>query len=368
MIMIQCRDDCSFKKNIRIFPLYLIRMMKTLLTSLLFIVIAIVATAACRIDTYYEPDPTVDYSVSDFNTTTSDEFIEKYYEPLRMAYPDYICRRTIGKNDSGQYDMWCYEFSPEKYTKTVYIQAGTHGRNEFESYYGTALMMKMITQAVDAGSDPILKYLRENVRYIVVPLVNVYDVSERAKQTRGESHLHVYSPRNYSNINLNRDWTDAHTGEIRNVKALLAQYDTKDFRFAFDQHTDSEGIPGWGGYLLCYADDMPDEINNKLLRVSNYLYDKNVTRKGSDLIKAFMGPKSNYPASSSEWRNRISDDNYKKSKTNWKSCSQGFWKELGIYSSTIEHGSGKFGPLGSRIEMFLALELYVNHLYAQVCP
>jgi len=342
--------------------------MKNFLTSLLVIISTVVATAATETDNYYEPDPNVDYSVSDFDTTTSDDFIEKYYEPLRAAYPKYISRRAIGKDDSGQYDMWCYEFVPEKYTKTVFIQAGTHGRNEFESYYGTALMMKMITEAVSDSSDLILKYLRENVRYIVVPLVNVYDVSERAKQARGEDHLIVYSPMNYNNINLNRDWVDAQTQEIRNVKALFAQYDTKEFCFAFDEHTDPEGIPGWGGYLLSYADDMPEEINNKLLRVSNYLYDKNVTQKGSDLIKAFMGPKSDYPASSGEWSTRTSDDNYKKSTNNWKSCSQGFWKELGIYGSTIEHGSGKFGPFGSQIEMFLALELYVNHLYAQVCP
>lgn len=315
---------------------------------------------------HYLPDPNVVKGVSDFNTLTSDEFIEKYYEPLRSRYPDYISRKNIGKDDSGLYDMWCYEFVPENYEKTIYIQAGIHGRNEFESYYATGIMMNLIADASDS-QDPHLKNLRKKVRFIVVPVVNVYDVTERANAKKGVASGTTYSPRNSRNINLNRDWIETpQSQEIRNIKSLLAQYDLSEFNFAFDEHTDPEGIPGWGGYLLSYADGMPDSINQKLLSVNNYLYDKNITGQGISLIKAFMGPKSMYPANSAAWRNRTDDESYKKSSDNWKSCSQGFYVDLGIYSSTIEHGARKFGAEGSQIEMLRAVELYLDHVCVQV--
>lgn len=315
---------------------------------------------------YYQPDPNVVKAVDDFDTLTSDEFVEKYYESLRSRYPDYIRRKNIGKDDSGLYDMWCYEFVPENYKKTIYIQAGIHGRNEFESYYGTGIMMNLIADASDS-EDPHLKNLRDNVRFIVVPIVNVYDVTERANAKKGVTSRTTYSPRNSNNINLNRDWIETpKSQEIRNIKSLLAQYDYSTISFAFDEHTDPEGIPGWGGYLLSYADGMPDFINNRLLDVNNYLYDKNITGQGISLIKAFMGCKSDYPASSAEWRNRTDDNTYKKSTNNWKSCSLGFYRDLGIYSSTIEHGARKFGAAGSQIEMLRAVELYVNHVCVQV--
>ena len=40
---------------------------------------------------------------------TGQEVIEKIYEPLREAYPQYIKRKSIGK--SGGYDIWLYEFN-----------------------------------------------------------------------------------------------------------------------------------------------------------------------------------------------------------------------------------------------------------------
>ena len=49
---------------------------------------------------YYQPDPNAVKAVDDFDTLTSDEFVEKYYESLRSRYPDYIRRKNIGKDDS----------------------------------------------------------------------------------------------------------------------------------------------------------------------------------------------------------------------------------------------------------------------------
>lgn len=296
------------------------------------------------------------YDVLPDKTLGADEFTEKYWEPLRAENPDYIAREAIGVDDSGKYTMWCYTFTPRKYKTTVYLQAGIHGRNEFESYFAAALMMRLITDAASLR-DPHLKYLRKNVRFIIVPLVNVYDPSER-----------TCPPNNASNINLNRDWIDARSQEVRNIKTLLSRYAPGEISLALDLHTDPEGNPGWGAYLLPYADDLPSSISDKFLAVNNFLYDINipgkVLYKGEDLMKAFMGPKSEYPSSSREWRAHYNED-YKRG-TAWKSVSNGIWKDMGIPSSTLEHGARKFGPEGSAVEMTRAIELYLNHIVTQI--
>ena len=288
-------------------------------------------------------------------TMSADAFIEAYYEPLRARFPAYVTRDSVGVDDSGRYTMWCYTFSPRKYKKTIYLQAGVHGRNEFESYFAAALMMHLIADA-NKTRDPHLKFLRKKVRFIIVPVVNVYDLAER-----------TYPPFNASNINLNRDWFDARSQEVRNIKALLSRYGKGEIDFAFDLHTDPEGNPGWGGYLLPWADGLPAEITDKLLAISNFLYELNIPGKvlynGEDLLKAFMGPKSEYPSSSREWRAHWQED-YKRG-TAAKSMTNGFWLDFGIPAATLEHGARKFGPEGSETEMARAIELFLNHIVAQ---
>lgn len=285
----------------------------------------------------------------------ADDFILKYYEPIRNDYPGYVSRDSIGRDDSGKYVMWCYTFAPKHYRKTVFLQAGVHGRNEFESYYAAALMMRLIADA-GKGRDSHLKYLRRNVRFIVVPIVNVFDATEW-----------TFRPNNASNINLNRDWFDARSQEVRNIRALLESYAPGEIDLALDLHTDPEGIPGWGAYLLPYADGIPSEISDRMVAVNDYLYDRNIPGKvqwkGEDLMKAFMGPKKEYPASSKEWREHRFE-NYRRG-TAWKSISSGIWKDLGIPAATIEHGARKFGPRGSEEEMTRAVELYLNQILVQ---
>ena len=42
---------------------------------------------------------------------TGNQIIENIYEPLRLAHPEYIKRRSLGKDASGLYDVWLYELN-----------------------------------------------------------------------------------------------------------------------------------------------------------------------------------------------------------------------------------------------------------------
>ena len=59
-------------------------------------------------------------------TWTYPEIIEHLYEPLRARYPDYMTRRVIGRDTTGEYEIWAYEWTPPRHDRTIYIQSGVH--------------------------------------------------------------------------------------------------------------------------------------------------------------------------------------------------------------------------------------------------
>ncbi len=296
--------------------------------------------------------------VADDIELNAGDFVRKYYEPLRARMPKYVSRDSIGMDDTGRYTMWCYTFTPRHYRQTVYLQAGIHGRNEFESYFAAALIMRLIADA-RKSHDPHLKYLRRRVRFVVVPVVNVSDTYDRA-----------HPPFNSRNININRDWVDERTQEMRNLKAVLRRYEPGEIQMAFDLHTDPEGMPGWGAYLLPFAKGIPSEVSDKLLSVSNFLYEQNIPGKvqyrGEDLYRAFMGPNTEYPKSSRDWRENGPENYQRRGSGTGGTCTSGIWNTFGIPCSTLEHGARKFGPKGSPVELTRAIELYLNHIAIQM--
>lgn len=48
---------------------------------------------------------------TDKSDWTANDIIENIYEPMRAAHPEYITRKSLGKDESGLYDIWCYEFN-----------------------------------------------------------------------------------------------------------------------------------------------------------------------------------------------------------------------------------------------------------------
>ncbi len=320
---------------------------------------AVAADAACRPavetrinrDTYYEPlkQPDLFGNGDSFGDKSwdSDQIITRVYEPLRAKYPDEITRQNIGKDASGRYDMWCYLFEPAAYQYTVYLQGGVHGVNELQGYWALARLMHVI-YGEDGNTDCHLSTLRHTVRFIVVPVVNVWNVTTKRD-----------NPNNSNHVNLNRNWKAAPPQqEIANIKALLARY-RKEIDFGFDLHTDPEGVPGWGGYLLIYPSTVDPCFSDTLKQVNQHLYEKHLAH----LKKAYMGDDLHYPRSS---RIDVSREVDYPTQDLSSMCASGMWTEFGIAAATLEHGDRKFSTLGSSVEMTRAVELYANHIIQQI--
>ncbi len=312
---------------------------------------------------YYNPapQPSATGGANSFAniTMSSDDIINELYEPLRAAHPDNITRENIGKDATGTYDMWTYTFTPENYEYTVFILGGTHGINEAQGYMGLARLMQLVWDDDVRGDDEHMNLLRKKVRFIVVPIVNVWDVSQHANGgTR-------YSPNNGNNVNLNRNWLLSEPEqEVKNIKAVLGRY-KDEIDFAYDFHTDPEGFPAWGSYLLIYPNGVYDFFSDRLKEVCEYLDNKNFVSKGISIKKAFRGDDLNYPVGSHLDVNE--NPNYARQNLSSSSTSV-MWSEFGIPAATPEHGSRKFGDriFCSSDDMTAAVELYANMILQQI--
>jgi len=167
-------------------------------------------------------------SVGDIVTTkklgnfawTSEQFFDNMYEPVRARYPEYITRENIGKDQTGQYDMYCYVYEPKNYKATLFITSGMHSDEEV-GYFALAKCMQLIADA--KPEDETLYALRQNVRFVVIPIVNVYGVSNSHTRTNGKGE------------DLNRNFDDLSQQESKNVMTCFAKY-AKEADVVMDFH------------------------------------------------------------------------------------------------------------------------------------
>jgi predicted deacylase len=179
------------------------------------------------------PPEQPDYSYAE-KRYTSTQFIEQLWEPLRLANPDYISREVRGQDTTGQYDIYSYTFAPPSYGKTFLITANLHGG---EILGQMALYRFLWHLTNDADSHPALTYLRQNVRFVVIPIANPWavDVPGRA---RG----------NASGVDLNRNF-DYLWGSYTSASPIGGDYkgpfpfsevEARLVRDWLDQHQDAD--------------------------------------------------------------------------------------------------------------------------------
>lgn len=265
---------------------------------------------------------------------TYPELIDNLYEPLRRQYPDYITRRSIGFDTSGEYEMWAYEFTPEHYTKTVYLQSGVH-IIETDAYFGLARLLHLIAHR----ADPRLNVVRDMVRLLVVPAVSVWGISKRGGYADIMDANRWRFPHNAAHVNANRDYEDRKAAETNNVFAYMGLY-ADEICFAIDCHSTTDIV--LGAYLLPYSNGMPSHIAEKLKAINSALYRKHPT----PIRQLFMGEEKDYPVPN--LANTFND---------------GFTKEFGIWALTTEHNDYIYDDrLGTSTTMTLSVELLGNHL------
>ncbi len=254
---------------------------------------------------------------------TADEVLSNVYEPLRRAHPDYITRRSIGKDDTGTYDMWCYTFEPKDWEQTILVTGGMHA-SEMDGYLGLARFFELLVN--EDGSNAGLHYLRTKVKIVLIPIINVYSASV--------DHIRY----NGRGVDLNRDFGEQTQAETRNAVALIRQY--KDEAAALiDYHTSK--IIGCDLYYQ-FSIDAPNSALCR--RVTNHIYED---LKARGLVSADPVDIHLVPGALNK------QDKY----------LQGYcWNHFGIPTLVVEHEHQNYAEPHSALGLELAVDYYANFL------
>jgi len=297
---------------------------------------------------WYRPSGVGDFlgnadSFADYRWSSS-EVYANLYEPLRERYPSYIKREHIGKDASDTYDMYAYIFAPEDYEQTVFLSGGMHA-NEEEGYFALAYFMSEIANA--DGANAQLKYLRDRVRFIVVPMINVFGISQTHDLSRPNWSIRY----NSAKTDLNRDFGEQTQQETKNVCAVLDKYGDS-ISFGIDFHT----TPNDNGSDLFFNFNIGEKNAGINFQTTNHIYHRMaeegmITEKRPLLV----------PSSSAFGTLAAMDGKYSAVRT-LQSC---LWNVYEIPPITVEYmnfTSGKSPAKGSAEGLSMAVEIFGNFI------
>ena len=247
----------------------------------------------------YDKDiPSSNYVVESvtYNPTAYMELDAIYagYDALVTAYPSYVSKTLLGKDQSDTYNIYKYEFKPsiptiqgtleegENYTADSYpviiLDACTHG-SERPCAMALLNVMTKICNAID--DNGLMGWFRSNIHFVVVPIVNPWGyVNYDRRNSRGVDLNRNYIPFWRLGESDPTSWwyrgeSELSEKETQYVYNILNTYKDKAI-FYYSYHTFGESAQGWE-HLSCYFYGSLEE--QKLQRIGINLIDE-ITKSG----------------------------------------------------------------------------------------
>lgn len=111
-----------------------------------------------------------------------------------------VNKRSLGFDASNKFQLFEYDFIPKNYSRVVLLSAGMNGV-ETSTIFGIAYFLRSLFTETDDG----LVWLRENVRFKIIPVINPYSF-EMCSPGYGATGISKYVNANGVNINRNFDY------------------------------------------------------------------------------------------------------------------------------------------------------------------
>lgn len=127
---------------------------------------------------------------------TSAEFEASFYEAHIGTHFDglTVTKQVLGLDESGTYEISEYAFTPSSYSRTIMLSSGMH-TYELSAHFGLAHFIQQLM--TDEYQHALFKYIRNNVRVLVIPIINPWGWNQNPK---------TYGNSNGVNINRNFDY------------------------------------------------------------------------------------------------------------------------------------------------------------------
>ncbi|MBR3237420.1 MAG: DUF2817 domain-containing protein [Oscillospiraceae bacterium] len=123
---------------------------------------------------------------------TQQQFYDTFYEPYMGRHTNMtVTKKNLGKDQSGTYDVWCYDFVPYNAKRKILLSSAMH-TYELPASFGLARWVKDFMES----SDAVFQYMRENVQLSIIPIVNPWGFNHTPDKKYG----------NVNGVNPNRNF------------------------------------------------------------------------------------------------------------------------------------------------------------------
>ena len=156
------------------------------------------------------------------------------YSTLISENPAYASMETVMKDTSGTYDIYKIVLTPKAFKRTIMVVSGVHG-DETEGYWSLYRFVELLCNHY--LEYPELLKLREDVRFVIIPVVNPYGVQNSQRKNSRDLD---------PNWNFSVFWgvqgysyegsAPFSENEALAIKTVFEQYD--DIAYYSDWHTD----------------------------------------------------------------------------------------------------------------------------------
>lgn len=258
--------------------------------------------------------------------------------------PYTFVKNDLGKEHSGEYNIYEYVFTPKRYNKTIMLSSLLHG---IEIVTGFAMARFFHYLFNEREAHPIFDYIYNNVRIISIPVLNPWGFSQ-VPRIYGNANGNVQINNNFDE---HGSWNNS-TGsskpgdpwwykgsapwsevETRIMRDWLNKY-KNDALFWIDCHTGK----GWDQDVWAYYVDTDGWLKPRMIEASAWL--------SKILYSEVKRPLKN-----------LIQDRWTSEKLHYA------YRMLGIPCMTIEHVSGRYGGKegGSR-DMQVYLRSFANYI------
>ena len=217
-------------------------------------------------------------AIGTLNMSTT-EFLELFYDGFVVNNPSgvTVTKTSIGKDESGLYDMWEYDFKPTNYSRTILLSSGMH-TYELSASFGLANFIGHLYTDTD---NEAFDYIRKNVRVKVIPVVNPWGFNQYPKTYGNKNGVNpnrnfdfdgqwsafpVYTPsENEWDVKGDSPFSEAETKNV--AKWVIDNYNAE---FWLDCHT-GEGYSDADLWLYYNSDSVIlDRINGAITRIETW--------------------------------------------------------------------------------------------------
>ena len=174
-------------------------------------------------------------------------------------------KTLLGKDTSNTYDIYKYVFEPVNYTRTIMLTAGMHG-NEIVSPIALYRFLYHIIN--DNQNIENYTYIKENVRIIMIPLVNPWGFNQTPRQYGNVNG--VNSSRNFdynwdSYVSSGTKWDKKGDSAYSELETQYMRDTYLEYKNSLEFTLDCHTAAGYSEDILLYYVESDNVLRPKLL-------------------------------------------------------------------------------------------------------